>query len=344
MIQVFENLSINLFLFSIINVILIFFYSKLAHKFGLLDYPDYRKRHSGIIPLVGGLVIYTSLLIFYFQISTNYWIDIICVSSTIIFVVGLIDDKKQIGIIVRLLAQIFACLLVMGVGLTIVDIGSYFDYSPLEVGIYGLLFTILCVVGLTNAINFMDGIDGLASGIILHALVSILLFSYLDNGIQNSQILLYLIFSLIIFLVANLSPVLPKIFLGDSGSMLIGFLVAWLLIYYSHPNVRAFHPVLTIWCVSIPTFDLLSVFTKRIIKKTNPFTPDRGHIHHLFINYGINANVALTYIISLSIFFSLVGIISYKILGSFYSLLIFWFCFILYLCISLLMDNKSKLE
>ena len=193
-----ENYNI-LILFIVTNLILIYFFSFLAVKIKLLDVPDQRKRHTGSIPLIGGLVIYTSIILFYFFLNLPYWISVIFISSSMILIIGLIDDKFQIGVIIRLIAQLVACLLVIGSGIQIVDVGSYLLFNNLHLGIYGIFFTILCVIGITNAINFIDGIDGLSAGIGLTCLISILCFSYFDHNIQDTDILIFFIITLFIF-------------------------------------------------------------------------------------------------------------------------------------------------
>ena len=123
-----------------------------------------------------------------------------------------------------------------------------------------MFFTIVCVIGLTNAINFIDGIDGLSSSVSIIAIFSILFYSYYENDLGNHLLLFYLLISIFIFLFSNLNIILPKSFLGDSGSMFLGFFIAWLLIYFTHPSINYFHPVLCIWVASLPIFDLMTVF------------------------------------------------------------------------------------
>ena len=318
-------------LFIFLNFLFFFIYRFLAFKLNLLDIPNYRKLHDGEVPLVGGLIIFSSFLLFFFSFDLSKWLISIYLSSLVIVIFGFLDDKFQISVTIRILGQIFASILVILSGLYIIDIGSYLNFNRFELGFFGFIFTLLCIIGLTNAINFIDGLDGLSSSISLISLFSILLYSNQKGDIIIYQFVILLIISLIIFLFSNLKIFLPQIFLGDSGSMFLGFVIGWLLIYCTHPDINLFHPVLTLWCVSIPALDLLSVFTRRVLKGINPFRPDRRHIHHILISRGYDGKKTLLILVAISIFNSLLGFITYNLFGSFISLLLFIFLFIAYL-------------
>ena len=331
---------INIIIVVLSSIFFIYFFNLFAKKIGLVDFPDARKLHKGFIPLVGGIAIYSSIFIFYFLIEISLLQNVILISSLILLIVGVFDDIHKLGVLERFFFQILSCLIVIGFGLTIVDFDNLFKVNILNKELV-ILFTFLCVIGLTNAINFIDGIDGLAAGIILNALISILIFSYFENSTTDLDLVLLLIVSIVIFSFANLGIFLPKIFLGDSGSTALGFLLAFLLVYYTHPDIRNFHPVLTVWCVAIPTYDFMSVFIRRILKGINPFKPDRRHLHHLLISKGFNHIKVSVFIVTSSFFLSTLGYIVYKFYNPLYSLLVFFFLFILFLFFSIYI---SRLE
>ena len=257
---------------------------------------------------------------------------IIFLSSSVIVILGAIDDSLQLGVTIRLVSQLIASLVVIGSGLQIVDIGAYSNISAIHLGHFGILLTIISVIGLINAFNFIDGIDGLSSGLFFVAISSILFFSYVDGGINNSDVLFLLLLFTMIFLIFNLGFIKnKKIFLGDSGSTLLGFIIAWLLIYFAHPNFRNIHPVLTIWCVTLPVFDLVAVIIRRLLKKINPLRPDRRHIHHLFLRKGYSQRFTLITIIIFSILSSIFGIFIFLAFGPFPCLLSYIILFFFYL-------------
>ena len=206
------------------------------------------------------------------------------------------------------------------------------------------MLTVISIIGLTNALNFIDGIDGLCSGLVLIALVSLFCFIYI-SGIQNEiQIIKLFICSVTAFLLVNIGFIpIKKIFLGDAGSMVLGFILSWFLIYYSHPTIRYIHPVLALWCVPIPIFDLLGVIIRRLMRKINPFKSDRRHIHHILIDLGLSPiKVFLTITIS-SIIISLIGGIIYFNFGPFPALLSYAILFISYVFVSFSLSRKIYL-
>jgi len=339
------------FLMSIIFVIFISFFLfyyifyKLSYKINFLDHPNQRKLHSGSIPMSGGLTIFFSLLPMFLFIEFTFWQKLFFFSSTIILLLGLIDDFWDIGVSIRLVAQLAASLLIIGGGLSIVDVGDYAYISNIELGVTAILLTIIAVMGLTNAINFMDGIDGLCSSQVIISFITICVYSFFSNNFENLLFLYPIIFSLILFLFVNFgNKKIGKIFLGDSGSTFLGFILAWTLIYYSHPSIRNFHPVLCVWCVSIPCFDLLCVIIRRLLRKINPLRPDRRHLHHLLIKKYKNQTKVLILINSYSIFSSILGGFCFYFFGPGPALMVFFFWFVIYLLLSILISRSLSYE
>ena len=329
------------FSFFILTFILIQFFKTLAPKMRLVDNPDKRKLHSGKIPLVGGIAIYLSFAISIFFFNYDYLIKSIIFSSIFVVILGLIDDAFELGIIVRLASQIVATLIVIGTGLSILNFGNYEIIPQFNLGIFSILVTVLAVLALTNAINFVDGIDGLSSGLVLIALITIfIIFQFEDNNFIP-DILYVAIFVISSFFIINLG-VLPfkRVFLGDSGSMFLGFFLSWLLIYMASPSNIFFHPVLVIWSISVPIFDLLGVITRRILRKSNPFKPDRRHIHHILIDLGLPKHIVLIYIIFFALINSISGLFFYYYFGPTVCLIMYLFYFLLYFFISLKLSRK----
>ena len=327
-----------LFIFQIISI---YFFKYIAFQTNLLDFPDKRKRHQGNIPLTGGLSIYFSVLLSLFFVDLPFEILVIYLTSSIVLIIGIFDDKFNLGVISRFFFQIIAALIVIGFGIYINNLGNLFGLSSDYFSSLGIVFTFLCVIGFTNSINFVDGLDGLAGGLILNALLSIYFFSYFDNQFMNTNlnIIIFLIIATSIFLFANFAIFFPKIFLGDSGSTFLGFVTGFLLIYYTQIN-KNFHPVLAIWATAIPTFDFISVFFRRILKKINPFKPDRRHLHFILISMGYNSKLISLTIIVLAIILSSIGFICYKYFGPINSLIIYFLFLIIYIFITIKLGRK----
>lgn len=312
-----------------LQIFLTFFYARISGELGLIDYPSKRKNHSGLIPLVGGITIFSSLLFFFIVYPTNFAHKIIFFSSLFIFFIGVLDDRYNLGIFERILFQIIACLIVIGFNIKIEDIGNY-NSIIINLGSFGVLLSFLCIIGFTNAINFSDGSDGLASGYILNCLFSIIFFSFMNDELDSLEPLYFLSFIVIIFMFSNFGLFLPKTFLGDSGSTSLGFILACYLVYFTMPDNRHFHPILTFWAAPIPVLDFFSVFISRLLNNDNPFKPDRQHIHHLLLKTKINSNYITFTLVLSSIFLGFFGYATFFILGAIHSVLFFFFVFIIY--------------
>ena len=324
-----------------INIIFLYFFSIFGKNINLVDIPNERKTHIGKIPLVGGVSIYATFFLFFLIVDTNNFHKIIFLSSLIVFFVSLYDDKIGLGITERIFFQIISCLVILGFGIRIFDIGEYLN-TTISLGGFGIVLTCLTIIGYMNAINFSDGLDGLASGYILNCLFSIIIFSILNGNFLNLEPLIFLILALIGFMLSNHALLIPKTFLGDCGSASIGFLISCYLIYFTMPENRYFHPVLALWAAPMPTFDFLAVFTKRIIEKTNPFKPDRRHIHYLLINSNFPNKLIPITLVMISVLCSISGYLIFEFLGSFHSLIFFFFVFCIYLFISISISSSLK--
>lgn len=323
-------------------VILLILFDILAPKLRLLDKPNLRKKHIGNIPLIGGLIIYFNILIFIFYFNTSGFMTTIMFTSFILILLGALDDAVELGVVFRLVTQLICCLIVIGSGLMINNIGDYMLLPKIEIGILSIAFTVFCVIGLTNSFNFIDGVDGLCSSLALTSILSVLLISVINNThvyLVDFEYLFLICFTILFFIIFNISKY-KKIFLGDSGSMFLGFFVSWILIMTSQSDKQIIHPVLTIWCVSLPVFDITSVVIRRILRRINPFKPDRRHVHHILIELGFSNLNTTIIIVLLSIVLNLFGILIFYISGPLPTLLCFFMLLILYV---IFMINLSRI-
>ena len=319
----------------------LFFFIFLSTKLKLIDKPNYRKRHIGNIPLVGGLVIYLNIFILSFFYENSNHMDTILLTSFLLILLGALDDSIGLGVTFRLITQLICCLIVIGSGLVISNIGNYMFLPNINIGILSVTFTVFCVIGLTNSFNFIDGVDGLCAGLALISVLTILLISYINNSLfylVDYKFLFIFSFTLIIFLFFNLTNYF-KIFLGDSGSMFLGFFVSWTLILTTQDKNQIIHPVLAIWCVTLPVFDLTSVVIRRILRKINPFKPDRRHVHHILQEMGYKTYSTTIIIIFLSIVLNFLGLIIFYLSGPLPTLVSFFLLLALYV---ILMINLSR--
>ena len=323
---------------GLITLITIFLITPIAKKIGLVDKPGGRKKHLGEIPMIGGVSIY--LVLGSFAVFTGYfsndWKWVLGVAS-ILIIIGLIDDLWDIRPLYKLGAQILATILLMlSTGDYIQTIAYLPGGTPVNVAELGYLLTLLAVVGLINAFNMIDGIDGLAA---MQAILSIILTFislYIFGGNYAGDIFVILLLGALIgFLVANLS-LLPKIkvFLGDAGSMLLGFCVAWILISNTQNHGgEGLPPSMALWIVAVPVTDTLALSVRRMLLRRSPFSPDRKHLHHICLRLGLSPRQSLVMICTLSLIIYLIGISVYLLFDEIVSIVLFFAMIFLYFII-----------
>ena len=274
----------------------------------LVDIPDRsRKFHSRPTPLTGGVGIFIGLVL-----SGKLYIDLnnlngyvpeftyyLMVSSLPILLLFLIDDYKGLKVSQRLLIQ--ACItlfMIYTTGIQLESFGNLLGFGSINLGILSIPVTIFCVVGMMNAFNMIDGINGLCSGC---AMISLLLIGFHSGFIYDSMLIL-IIGSMIGFLIFNLRIFGKKrgVFLGDSGSNLIGFWVAWSAIYCSQNLLYDCQPITMIWFVAIPLLDCIGLIFARLKKGISISSPGRDHIHHKLMNkYSPEGTLGIILLISL---------------------------------------------
>jgi len=307
--------------------------SSLAEKLKLLDLPDNnRKVHSEAKPLVGGLGIVSGVLVamlLFFPVLK--YISLI-ISILLILGVGVLDDRFDISFKWRFGVQITATFILMHYfpGMNLHSFGNLLGIGSIETGILVIPVTIFCTLGVINAINMIDGLDGLAGTTSLLAFISFAVLSWLND--MNAFMLLSLAFAgaLVAFLRFNWHP--SRLFMGDAGSMTIGFVLAFLAIELTQKPGSLVSPVIALIVLAIPVTDTLTVMSKRIMNGKSPFEPDKTHFHHLLRDMGFSHSGAVTIIMSLSTIFSLLAIAAtifqipdYVLFALFISWFIFYF-------------------
>jgi UDP-GlcNAc:undecaprenyl-phosphate/decaprenyl-phosphate GlcNAc-1-phosphate transferase len=335
------NLILDYIVISIIaslavNMIL----RNLAHHYNLLiDIPNKsRKFHKRQTPVTGGLGILVSVLIsgkLYLDLNglNGYMPDFsyyLILTSIFVVILFLFDDIKNIKASQKLSIQIIATLLmILFTDVYISSLGDLFGNGDIHLGHLGVPFTVFCVVGIMNAFNMIDGINGLSSGCAMVAL----LFIGFKSGLIYDSMLILLIGSMIGFLVFNLSILGKKraIFLGDHGSNLIGYWVAWSAIYSSQTSSYEILPITLIWFVAIPLLDCVGLIFSRYHRGISYKTAGRDHIHHRLMNK-FSAEGTLVIIVLISIFLCIFGLLNENYFSSKTSMLLFIiFSFVYYL-------------
>jgi UDP-GlcNAc:undecaprenyl-phosphate GlcNAc-1-phosphate transferase len=229
--------------------------------------------------------------------------------AALLVFVGAVDDARGLSASLRLTAQTAAAIsLTLGAGVHLTTLGDLTGFGRLDLGLLAIPFSVFAVVGVINAFNMIDGIDGLAGGLSLIVLGALLLLS--PAASPERTIMLVGIAAILPYLVCNLellNPRVCKVFLGDAGSQLLGYLVAWMLIA-TVQSPTGLEPAAALWLVAIPLTDTLAVMGRRMLKGRSPFKADRGHLHHILARCLGSTRKALAIMLSAAALLAAVGV------------------------------------
>ena len=275
----------------------------LAYKVGAIDVPkDNRRMHKVPIPRLGGLAIF---LAFLFAVILFADIDRqmqgILLGAVMIEVLGVLDDILTLKALPKFLVQIAAAGVVVYHGCTIQFISNpnvFSDVSYINLGWLSTPVTIIWIVAITNAVNFIDGLDGLAVGVSAISAATLLVIALMVAETNVSIILAALLGACLGFIPYNKNP--AKIFMGDTGSTFLGFILATLSIQGLFKLYAIISFAVPFLILGIPIFDICFAFLRRIAKGQNPMVADRGHVHHRLIDMGFNQKqaVAISYMLT----------------------------------------------
>lgn len=273
----------------------------------LIDLPDRsRKFHKRPTPLTGGLGIFMSIILsakIYIDLNDlNSYVPIFSESiiymSFFLLLFFMLDDYKQIRYFYRLIVQSLASLtIILITGIKITSFGNLLGFGGYELGIFSIPITIFCVVGVMNAFNMIDGINGLCAG---SALLMFLFCGFHSDFIYDSLLIL-VIGSILGFLVFNLRIIGKKraVFLGDSGSNILGFMVAWVAIYCSQNESYDVNAITMVWFIAIPLLDCVFLVISRTLRGISWAAPGRDHIHHkLMLKFSSESSLLILVIFS----------------------------------------------
>ena len=346
-------------LFLLVGFIIHLLIRHFFKKRNFVDSPDgIKKQHEMAVPISGGLsfglsyylFIFICLLIFYVDINNflnvqlsidGYGADfpffaflILLLLSLVLLIICLIDDLISLPIWVRLFTQISCSVLFIQLGgVSLINLGSLLGGGEiiLQESI-AFIFTIFCIVGVTNAFNWIDGIDGFFSSQVLIAMIGMMILSG-----RISVIHIAFLSAILPYIVMNLGLLGDKfkVFIGDHGAMMIGFIIAGSLVLFSQANegiyVDGIRPVDALWCIGLVLLNAFRVIWKRLIKKTSIFSSDREHIHHYFLDLGYSSGKALItvscislIIFSLGIALALMNAPEWISLSAFLGIFLFW--------------------
>lgn len=291
----------------------------LSLRLNLVDVPNQRKQHTGAIPLIGGISIFIGVFLSsIFTLPPDPKLLTVLVCGVVIVFLGAIDDAMDISPWLRLGIQSLLVIVTCKVtGVSLHHLGNIIGFGNISVRWFDLILTVVAICGAINAYNMMDGIDGLAGCM---AMVSFVGLAILFN--DKMQLLADLsqifILALIPYLCVNLSLFSDKrkVFLGDAGSMLLGFVIGFMVIFGSQQTLQqnAFRPVTALWIIGLPLMDMVGIMIRRISKGQSPLRADRNHLHHILMHAGFSQRESLSIMVfvgALMMFFGVIGELYY---------------------------------
>jgi UDP-GlcNAc:undecaprenyl-phosphate GlcNAc-1-phosphate transferase len=298
------TLAIQLIIITLASYFLVKQVIKHAHSLHLLDIPNERSHHCNIIPSGAGIgfvaALFVGLISFELQLILEYWF--IFLSILIVFAMGIYDDRHDVSAKLKFIAIFLAVGVLFFNGVVIDSLGVWYGYDISLVWWIALPFSMFALAGFTNALNLIDGIDGLSSSI---SVVILLFFAFLGFEYEDNLLIVlssFTIASIIGFMFLNWNP--AKIFMGDSGSLSLGFIISVLAVI----SLEYIHPVAILYLTAIPILDTLIVMIRRIRRGKSPFSPDKTHLHHILVKFfDNNVPQTVSFLVLMQIIFSGIG-------------------------------------
>lgn len=284
-----------------------------AARWGLIDHPGHRKVHDQPTPLVGGLAILATIVGMQFVVGyVPFGSWTLLFALLLVTVIGVADDARELSHRTKFVAQALgAIVIVSGTSIWVTQLGDLVGLGAIDLGKWSLAVTVISFVGVMNAINMIDGLDGLAGSV---SIGPVLLMAYLAMTAEAPL----LMFELLVFAGAilgflSLNIRLPGrskalIFMGDTGGMVIGMLLAWYSTKLAGSTSPVIHPITAVWILAVPLLDMGSVMLLRLHQKKSPFHADQQHMHHLLLQGGYSVNQVVAIMAGFSFAYGLIGV------------------------------------
>jgi UDP-GlcNAc:undecaprenyl-phosphate GlcNAc-1-phosphate transferase len=334
------SLSTDLIFVFIFTLVFLFFARKAAKKIGLVDRPNYRKRHQGLIPLVGGISVYAGVCFaFLFSwLTSSYYIPharLYLMCAGILVLVGALDDRFDISVKFRAIAQAFVAVVMMVyAGLYLSNLGYILGSWEFLLGPFGYIVTLFAVWAAINAFNMVDGIDGLLGGLSSVSFAALGVILFFDGQTSLAMWCFAMIAAILPYILLNLGALgrRYKVFMGDAGSTFIGFTLIWILLQTTQGPSHPISPVTALWVIAIPLMDMIAIMYRRLRKGLSPFSADRQHIHHLIMRAGFTSRQAFALISLAAALLATVGVVAefYVVVPEWTMLALFLLAFMLY--------------
>lgn len=298
----FKMFEFSYFFSILISLAAVFSVIKINTKIGILDFPNERSSHVKAVPRSGGIGFITAFLLSFVLFESMIVLEHLWLFASIflVFITGVYDDYVGLKPKGKFLAIAFAVCMLYMENIYIDSLGIYFGVE-LKLFYFALPFTMFAVVGFTNALNLIDGLDGLASSVSIAIFVS---FLYIGLVFNDKTIFLISFFALSVlsaYLIFNWAP--ARVFMGDSGSLTLGFIICVVAIL----SLKYIHPVTILYLCAIPIIDTLVVMIRRISIGVSPFRADKTHIHHILHRFFLSTQKSVIFLFLVQLLFCFLG-------------------------------------
>lgn len=288
---------------AFVAALLIMMLRRPAERWQLVDVPGGRKRHAAPVAVTGGVAITSAMLLALaasfsaFGEYAAFFVGVVILALT-----GLLDDLGEVSAGTKMLVQILAAVLMTsGGGNFLVNLGNLFATDPINTRLWGIPLTVFATVAVINAINMFDGLDGLAGSLAFVMLTFFAMFALAIGDLNAAKIIVVLVGAVVGFLFFNLPWPLRgehRTFMGDAGSMVLGFAIAWFSVSLTQQNMNNVPTPTMLWVLGLLLMDVFTVTVRRLARRRSPMSPDRDHIHHILMRRGYSPRAVLAMLVA----------------------------------------------
>mgnify|MGYP001266164716 CR=1 FL=1 len=311
------NSSLKYLLVLAVSLIVIHALGGTARRIGLIDHPGGRKRHEGGVPLTGGPAMFAGFSFgALILLDSLYVYRALFAALGVVIAAGVLDDLHDLSATKKFLVQIVAALFMTSWGMvSIVQLGDLFGFGPVALREWSIPFTVICVLGIINAINMADGVDGLAGGFALVATAFLGVSALMVGHAGSARLLFVMLAAISAFLLYNMR--LPwrsraSVFMGDSGSMMLGLFLTWFCIELTQKGAERLSPIVAVWFLGVPILDMGLVTVRRLLKGVSPFEGARDHLHHVLLLSGWSPTRTVNFMLAFSMLLAAIGFGSWR--------------------------------
>lgn len=297
---------------TFVAALLILMLRRPAERWGLVDIPGGRKRHAAPVAVTGGIAITVAMLLSLaasfsaFGQYSAFFAGVVILAMT-----GALDDLGEVSAGTKMLVQVLVAVLMTSGGANfLINLGNLFATDPINTRLWGIPLTVFATVAVINAINMFDGLDGLAGGLALIMLSFLAMFALAIGDPNAAKILIVLAGAIVGFLFFNLPWAISgrhRTFMGDAGSMVLGFAIAWFSVSLTQQNMNNVPAPTMLWVLGLLLMDVFTVTVRRLARRRSPMAPDRDHIHHILLRRGYSPRSTLLILVGANAVLACIG-------------------------------------